>query len=271
MIGAHLDALESLEGCCSDPADKKEVQRVLFVSLLRDMEDDIGDLPQKIRETIEQSNFRGGSKKNWGEENLKAVSDALNAARDFLEEQCSFPEIDEDFERRAAILTCKFHKVSAKVMDAYAQVRQTAALVDFDDMINEALRLLRDNTMLRRRAAQSLRFLLIDEFQDTDQRQLAVAQLLQQEEGGPDLFIVGDAKQSIYLFRGAEVSLFKDEQKKDINAIALPDNYRSLPEVIQFINDFFEQSDTVAGCGKLHAHAGVPQADGQSPCGTVYS
>lgn len=250
IIRLHLDALESLAGCCSDPADKKEIQRVMFVTLLRDMEDETGDLPQKIRDTISEANFTGGSKKKWGEENYALVKEALNGARDFLKESCNFPEIDEDFERRAAILTCKFYKVSAKVMNAYAQVRQTAALVDFDDMINEALHLLRDNAMLRRRAAQSLRFLLIDEFQDTDRRQLAVAQLLQQEEGGPDVFIVGDAKQSIYLFRGAEVSLFKDEQKKDANAIALPDNYRSLPEVIQFINNFFEQSDLLQAVEK---------------------
>jgi ATP-dependent helicase/nuclease subunit A len=243
VIGEHLNALESLAGCCPDPTDKKEVQRVLFLSLLRDMEDDVGDLPQKIRDTIDESNFSGGSKKKWGEENFALVKDALNAARDFLKDQCSFPEFDDEFERCAAVLTCKFHKVSVQVLEGYKQARQTAALVDFDDMINEALQLLRENPGLRQRAARDLRFLLIDEFQDTDRRQLEVAHLLAGEEKGPDLFIVGDAKQSIYLFRGAEVSLFKEELKKDANAIALPDNYRSLPEVIQFINSFFERSD----------------------------
>lgn len=242
-IREHLNALEMLAGCCSDASDKKEIQRLLFVSLFQDLEDNIGDLPQKIRDTIDQSNFSGGSKKKWGEEKFALVKEALNAARAFLKDECCFPEIDEDFERRAAVLASKFHAVSTQVMDAYAQMRQAAALVDFDDMINEALQLLRDNTMLRQQAARSLRFLLIDEFQDTDKRQLEVARLLADATDGPELFIVGDAKQSIYLFRGAEVSLFKKEQEKDAKAIALPDNYRSLPELIRFINDFFEQSD----------------------------
>ena len=243
VIKEHLETLESLGECCADPADKKEVQRVMYVSLLRDMEDDIGDLPQKIRETIIQSNFRGGTKKNWGEENLAVVSDALKAAKEFLQTSCNFPEMGEAFEREAAILTCRFFRLSAMVMKSYAQARAARAAVDFDDMINEALQLLRTNKMLQEHAARSLRFLLIDEFQDTDRRQLEVAHLLQQVEGGPDLFIVGDAKQSIYLFRGAEVSLFKGELANDADAVALPDNYRSLPEVIHFINDFFAQSE----------------------------
>ena len=269
VIGEHLNALESLEGCCPDPTDKKEVQRVLFLSLFRDIEDNIGDLPQKIRDTIDESNFSGGSKKKWGEESFALVKEALNAARNFLEDQCSFPEFDDDFERCAAILTCKFHKVSLRVQDGYKQARQAAALVDFDDMINETLQLLRENPSLRQRAARDFRFLLIDEFQDTDQRQLEVAHRLAGEENGPDLFIVGDAKQSIYLFRGAEVSLFKGEQEKDADAITLPDNYRSLPEVILFINDFFARSDLLQAV-EHYVPMQVSRAPMNSPRGEIF-
>ena len=246
FVRRQIEALAAFEGCCADPEDKRERQRAAYVPLLRAIYDGAPHLAANVAAALEQFPRLAGSKKTWGEEAFAAVGTAIKEANVFLKSECLMPAWDIVFEERAAKLTCDFHQVSESVMRAYADARQTRAAIDFDDMINETLRLLRENEPLRQRVARSFRFLLIDEFQDTDARQLEVAHLLADVEGGPHLFIVGDAKQSIYLFRGAEVSLFKEERERDPHAVSLPVNYRSLPDVICFINDFFRKSNVLA-------------------------
>ncbi len=246
VVLKHVEALESFEGGCSDPNDKREQNRVAFIELLQAIYEGERGTPEKAASVLKQFERLAGSKKNWDESDYAEVGDAIKDARDFIKQACAMPAENAAFEERVAKVTCDFYHVSKQVMAAYAQMRAERAAVDFDDMINETLLLLRENADLRKRVAHSLRFLLIDEFQDTDERQLEVARLLTDVKGGPDLFIVGDVKQSIYLFRGAEVSLFKKVREEDPKAIALSVNYRSLPDVMCFVNNFFQQSELLS-------------------------
>ena len=74
---------------------------------------------------------------------------------------------------------------------------------------------------------------MIDEFQDTDPVQFHIIESLQP---GPSLMMVGDPKQSIYRFRGAEVSLFTDMKAGH----EMSTNFRSSPSLVHFVNTFFE-------------------------------
>lgn len=139
-------------------------------------------------------------------------------------------------------MTCDFYQVGTRVMDAYRKIRQTWNSLDYEDMINETLKLLQQNPAMRTRVASGISFLMMDEFQDTDSRQLEIARLLANVENGPYLFFVGDVKQSIYYFRGAEVALFNDVIQTSRNPRELRDNFRSQPGVLQFINHFFAES-----------------------------
>ncbi|MGH9339939.1 MAG: UvrD-helicase domain-containing protein [Acidobacteriota bacterium] len=126
-------------------------------------------------------------------------------------------------------------------------------LVTFDDMIEVAAKLLRSNAHVRRSEQARFRAILVDEFQDTDPHQLELIELLLGRDSGGQAetlgFFVGDLKQSIYSFRGADVpaiqdfrrryqSLVRSEQPPD--DFQLSTSFRSLKPVTDFVNAFFE-------------------------------
>jgi len=105
-----------------------------------------------------------------------------------------------------ATRTCALlDELLARFGDAYAELKRARAAVDFDDLELLTLELLRERESVR--VAWSARFelLMVDEFQDTNARQLGILSAL--DRG--NLFTVGDELQSIYGFRHADVSLFR--------------------------------------------------------------
>ena len=116
---------------------------------------------------------------------------------------------------------------------------------DFDSLILDARRLLtRPETRTALESMRSrFRILIIDEFQDTDgaQRDIAFAVAGQYEpaEGGPQLLLVGDPKQSIYGFRGADITVWNEVREAlcpNGYPMALTHNFRSEPTVVDFVN-----------------------------------
>jgi len=106
--------------------------------------------------------------------------------------------------------------------ERYAALRSENNVIDFDDMLIGVRNLLRDNVGVAADVRQSMRYLMVDEFQDTNPLQYDIVRLLAPElhpnySGGlmehhPNVFIVGDPKQSIYGFRAADVRLFRQAQ-----------------------------------------------------------
>ena len=93
------------------------------------------------------------------------------------------------------------------VCESYRRALDERRLLDFDDLETGALRLLQD-ARIRNRWREGLAAVLVDEFQDTNERQREIVEALC--EGSPGrLFVVGDARQSIYRFRGADVTVFR--------------------------------------------------------------
>lgn len=237
-----LENLRTFEGCCLDPEDKREKQREACVAVLTAIHEGRDRLCERAQGYLDSFPKMGGSKDKWPEGDYERVKDALNRAKKFLTGKCLFPAWDPEQERIAARVTCDFFQVGARVIAAYRKARQAWNSLDFEDMINETLEVLHKNNAMRERVASGISFLLIDEFQDTDGRQYDIARMLANVENGPRQFFVGDVKQSIYYFRGAEVGLFNSVLRNTPRPLELLDNFRSQPGVLKFINDFFAQS-----------------------------
>jgi len=135
---------------------------------------------------------------------------------------------------------------------AYRARKRSAALIDVDDMLDLALAMLREHDEVRRALAQRYRYVLIDEFQDTDPRQAEIVWRLTgepSEAGEPwerwrsrpgARFVVGDPKQAIYRFRGADIDTYvqlRDSWDGDILRVSV--NFRSLPDILEHANRAF--------------------------------
>jgi ATP-dependent helicase/nuclease subunit A len=119
--------------------------------------------------------------------------------------------------------------------DAYAAAKAAESALDFEDLQLTARDLLLENPSIRERESWRFRSVLVDEFQDTNRLQCELIDLLATE----DLFFVGDEFQSIYRFRHADVEVFRERREASGGVLALTENYRSRPEVLDVINHLF--------------------------------
>jgi ATP-dependent helicase/nuclease subunit A len=136
-----------------------------------------------------------------------------------------------------------------------AAIRELS-VVTFDEMVRLAAKLLRTNEAVRREERTRLWAILVDEFQDTDPVQLQLLEELLRRDSPGDHelkgFFVGDPKQSIYRFRGADlpaIESFVDRYPKVVHAgksevceLQLTASFRSQPAITNFVNAFFETS-----------------------------
>lgn len=136
------------------------------------------------------------------------------------------PEMLEGQSLRAA------DHVAARVYPVYQQQLLTANAVDFDDLLLHVARMLRDNSELRAELDERHRYILVDEYQDTNLAQYAIVRALSVDY--PNLSVTGDPDQSIYGWRGADISNILDFEKDypSVLTVRLEENYRSTPEIL---------------------------------------
>jgi len=134
-----------------------------------------------------------------------------------------------------------------------ADDRRGRGLVSYHDLLVRARDLLRADGEVRVALARRYRYLLIDEFQDTDPLQIEIAALLAAADPAhvPErwqdvdvvagkLFFVGDPKQSIYRFRRADIALYAQaEEAFAADPVRLTANFRSVPDVLTWVNEVF--------------------------------
>ncbi|MBI4464055.1 MAG: UvrD-helicase domain-containing protein [Acidobacteria bacterium] len=120
----------------------------------------------------------------------------------------------------------------AVVFDLYTRMLRQANAVDFDDLLLEAVRLLRDNADAALKYNERFRYLLVDEYQDTNRAQYELVRLLTQTH--QNLCVVGDEDQSIYSWRGADIRNIIEFEKDYPQAriIRLEENYRSTQSIL---------------------------------------
>jgi ATP-dependent helicase/nuclease subunit A len=205
-----------------------------------------GTDPQELLESLRQ-NARvqgGGSEKDWENDDVyHAVRDVLADLRTLLEKLQAQLDYDPEHLLRGAEVGLCAVRAAARVGRAYDLRKAEAGLLDFDDLLLLSRNLVRDHPEVRRRAQAGIRLLMVDEFQDTDPIQDDIVRLLCGDrllDGG--LFVVGDAKQSIYRFRRAEPRVFHDLRQEIPAAGRLPlsVNFRSQPEILAFVNAVFD-------------------------------
>jgi DNA helicase-2/ATP-dependent DNA helicase PcrA len=128
-------------------------------------------------------------------------------------------------------------KTVAKVFIAYEKGLRAAGAVDFDDLLVLTAKMLKESPTVREACRERWQYLLIDEYQDTNRAQFSIASLLAGETTGgrrPNICVVGDPDQSIYGWRGADISNILDFEKAFPGAavIALGENFRSTKRII---------------------------------------
>ncbi|MGZ4379022.1 MAG: UvrD-helicase domain-containing protein [Gaiellaceae bacterium] len=122
---------------------------------------------------------------------------------------------------------------------AYQEGKDRESALDFEDLQLRARDLLRDDQAIREREQLRFRSIMVDEFQDTNRLQCELIDLLSSGPAGHELFFVGDEFQSIYRFRHADVEVFRERREQVGGVLALTQNYRSRPEVLDVINELF--------------------------------
>jgi CRISPR-associated exonuclease Cas4 len=173
--------------------------------------------------------------------------------------QAGFERVDRAYRQLltvlAASIASKLSEELDQVITDYGAAKRGAAVLDFDDLLHCAVRLLRLHPPVREALAKRFRHLLVDEFQDTDPIQceiifrLSGSDAAERWEDVPQrpgaLFLVGDPKQSLFLFRGAAIHSY--ETAKAVIASAFPNNilqvtsnFRSVDEILHHVNKCFE-------------------------------
>ncbi len=152
-----------------------------------------------------------------------------------------------------------------KVHENFTAAKRSRGLMDFNDLEHLAYQLLLNPSV---REDFPFDHLMVDEFQDTNPLQKKIVDAF--VSGGSLLFVVGDPKQSIYRFRGADVGVFmqtKEEVAAGGEDIFLAENFRSRPELIQFANMLFAHLMAEEAIGfQASAH---PREKANRPCVTL--
>src|SRR2546430_6542664 len=149
-----------------------------------------------------------------------AISSAKNRGQDAESFAAQAHFVDE---RRASI---------ARVFQLYEERLQKNNALDFDDLLIKTVRLLRDVPEVRERYNDRFRYLLVDEYQDTNSLQFGLIRLLTEQQ--QNICVVGDPDQSIYRWRCADIKniLKFEEHFPSAKVIRLEENYRSTQNIL---------------------------------------
>ncbi|HZS41287.1 MAG TPA: UvrD-helicase domain-containing protein [Polyangia bacterium] len=157
--------------------------------------------------------------------------------------------------RRAAPLAAALARLVEAVETGYADHKRRAGAVDFADLLVRARDLLRDHADLQKSTRARFDAVLVDEFQDTNPVQAELIELVagDPQAGGGRRFVVGDRKQSIYEFRGADVAVFTRFARTLLERGGaeelLRQSRRSAPSVLRLSNALFARAMVPAHAG----------------------
>lgn len=135
----------------------------------------------------------------------------------------------------------------AKAYSAYQQLLQNADAMDFDDIIVNTVKLLRQEKEVREYYQNKFRYVVVDEYQDTNHVQYVLTSLLADKY--KNICVVGDDDQSIYKFRGATIEniLNFEENYKNAKTIRLEQNYRSTGNILNAANSVIKNNSARKG------------------------
>jgi ATP-dependent helicase/nuclease subunit A len=242
------DALEDLTNLqAQNPDDKLELARQEVLATWNEVSEAVNDQNWDTALTklaqLCKAISTGGQKGNWSSADLDAAREAMRTLRDFYDAELkpligdTTPKVSWALDGQAAEALPALYILIQKLFQEYQHLKDDVQALDFDDLEGKAAQLLTENAAVRARWQRGIRVVLVDEFQDTNDRQRQIVYAIsgfhpsrlpksvetsEVSGGSSGLFIVGDAKQSIYKFRGADVTVFRQVQSDIAATDGLP-------------------------------------------------
>ena len=183
--------------------------------------------------------------KNWADpEEYEQYKAACTKVREAIKSTLLGTFTVDQHTEAAAQRGLELFAMADAISQTFTAIKREQNKLEFDDLLELAHRLITDpeHTTIRQRLAKDTRLLMVDEFQDTDPLQVAIVQAFCGEAWREEkLFVVGDFKQSIYGFRGAEPEV-SNQLRKELTAegqLSLTTNFRSQPAILDFVNGLF--------------------------------
>ena len=164
--------------------------------------------------------------------------------------------MDPEMERISGAYVIALARVFRVTLTAYNRAKARQNALDYEDLIRQTTTLLRTSPRVYEQLAEQFSYIMVDEMQDTDRRQWRLIKLLaglsdeQPVAVTPNnVFLVGDEKQSIYRFRGADVTTFGEARRDLLNDtpdaadtdLELSGSFRTAEETLTFCNELFER------------------------------
>jgi len=237
-------------------------------------------LPEAIRNVAKAAHLKSLELKEVGEDVKKALEKFRNKANDIAKMKM----IEKDVDEKAADIVEKCIDLFDAIMERFRELKRERGVLDFADLLILTRDLLLTGMSVRRRYHQRIKYILVDEFQDTDKLQQEIIYLLAEERARArqvsevelaqgKLFVVGDPLQSIYGFRGAEVDVFievADSFRKWDGVLNLDKSFRMHEGLAWFINTVFKKI-----CDKDMGFSYMPLVCGRQdkqvkPCVEIY-
>ncbi len=255
-ISASIKQIEELNENVPEEEDamKKVCQHYLYS--LRDLQkaqtlEEILSCKDKILNSNNRLTVKNRDLYNELKEKIKNVRDEIKKE---IENKIITLNWENPQTKKSFLLTYRILRLFDLLYSQWVQYKREQGVVDFDDLIYLTSDLLKRYPKVCHEIAEGIKYIFIDEFQDTDHAQVQLIQLLLSAPSQPSFFFVGDAKQSIYAFRNAEVKVFQEQREKigKEHLFSLDYNFRSAPEILSFINIFFEKSNALSSVEKKY-------------------
>ncbi|HRC56458.1 MAG TPA: UvrD-helicase domain-containing protein, partial [Kofleriaceae bacterium] len=224
--------------------------------VIYDQSDQMGALREVLRNVHE---FGAGGERRY---DAKAIAARISLAKNaFI--------APEDYKPKAAD---EYDHITAAVYPKYQEALRSAGAFDFDDLIIEPVRLFARDPKVGDRWAERFRYVMVDEYQDTNRAQLRMVQHLVRDHG--NLCVVGDDDQSIYSWRGADPSniLQFAQMFPGAKVVKLEQNYRSSRTILDAANAVIANNEkrhgkklwSDHGAGELITHAVAPTVEDEA-------
>ncbi|MGE0816439.1 MAG: UvrD-helicase domain-containing protein [Vicinamibacterales bacterium] len=261
-----LDALESFHALTEQPINRSDTLTRAIQPLRqawaemrlgrRRSTPDVDGWEAALCELASKERALRGGRRTSGQYS-RAVSNAdVVASRDMIVDKLVEFRDDAD-----ADLAARVHEALQGAIARYEERKHRAGALDFLDLLIRARNLVRDDAEVRGDFQRRFRFLLVDEFQDTDPLQAELLMLLAADGTAPEagrsggdpvrpgaLFVVGDPKQSIYRFRRADVRVYREICETLIAQgavrVRLRTSFRSVPAIQRAVNAAFASQMT---------------------------
>ncbi|MCU0413585.1 MAG: UvrD-helicase domain-containing protein [Ignavibacteriaceae bacterium] len=208
------------------------------------------DILKKLKELRDKVLIAGGSVRKQGYLPSSEQTGIINSIEYVENFFCDFDELELNenhkiINNELAKYGIALIRVFREILSAYEFKKSEMGVLDFEDILIKTKALL-ENESVREALSGKYKYLLVDEYQDTNELQYEIFLPLVDDLKRGNLFIVGDEKQSIYRFRDAELQVFA-KTKTDIHKVGgndslltLPDSFRMAPAICFFVNSLFK-------------------------------